>query len=468
MSSSSPELNKFQDLSGKQKFPYSKHKLSIDKTDSDDRLMNIRMSGSSTSVFTTSELLNKLPIGTIIELGLPSNQSSQSSDQKLDLYSDQRQRSSSFSKLGSRETVDAIRKQQPGALKLKHEMPETYLHKPNTIEANRRKSFQLQTSQTPIEMHSVYDINSPNNQAPESDEFWLRHRSLPNIQELVEDSGSEVNPSSPTSKDSKTEIKADKLKQPMEQLKEEIKKPHKMSLDRTFDEKSKEHNAQERRSLYSKASKSSSSSNQSSSSLQRKCQRKKIPVHLSSAKSSSLKQSSTESDSSYYTAHSVHITIPEMETIGSFFRKKGESSSRQPSQAQAISIAMPDKEAYKNLKNFKNFHTSNESTSSSANLSYYSASELFKPPSSSNLNDSTQSLETEAGTIPTIVVLPNSPVTSENSVFFNQQDFNQEKADQEEAEDRKRRLLEHFHLAKEAESKKVDAKRADDRKDDKN
>ena len=50
LSASSPELNKSStEVEGK--FPYSRHKLIIDKTESDDRLMNIRVSaGSSASV----------------------------------------------------------------------------------------------------------------------------------------------------------------------------------------------------------------------------------------------------------------------------------------------------------------------------------------------------------------------------------------------------------------------------------
>ena len=219
----------------------------------------------------------------------------------------------------------------------------------------------------------------------------------------------------------------------------------------------KEHNAQERRNLYSKASKSSSSSNQSSSSLQRKC-RKKLPIHLSSNKTTNLKQSSTDSDSSYYTAHSVHITIPEMETIGSFFKteQSDESiNSNNNSYSSAIQ-SINERETFKNTKISKNFHTSNESNSS-INLSYHSASELFKPSSSSsNLADSTQSLATETSTIPTIVVLPNSPVTSEQNVFFNQQRYETLQTDEEQLQQRRRLLLEHFNLSKDKNKTRLD------------
>lgn len=460
LSASSPELNK-SNLNNKQKFPYSRHKLSIDKTESDDRLMNIRMTtGSSHSVVTTKELLKKLPIETIFQLGLPSNQSSQSSDQKLDtnLFSvdEQRQRSASFTKLGSKETVEIIHQAKLQQTQcLKSEIPETFPHKSSTSEVNRRKSFQLQ-SQTPIEMHSEYDINFQSNFTSQSNDYWLRHRSLPNIQELVEvDSGSEVNPSSPISKESTNnklmniEMKSEKIKQPIS-----IKSP--------FNQHLKEHNAQERRNLYSKASKSSSSSNQSSSSLQRKC-RKKIPLHLSSTKTNNLKQSSTESDSSYYTAHSVHITIPEMETIESFsgIQQSNESinsnNNSYSSAVQSTSISITEREMLKNTKNIKDFHTSNESTNSSVNLSYHSASELFKPSSSSsssNSADSTQSLATETSNkIPSIVVMPNSPVTSEQNVFFNQQQYDHLQTDEEQLNERRRLLLEHFHLTKEDKNK---------------
>lgn len=489
LSASSPELNK---ASSTGKFPYSKHKINIDKTESNDRLMNIRMAtGSSASVVTASELFNKLPIETLIQLGLPSNQSSQSSELKLGAYtsSDQRQRSSSFSKLSSSQTLNAAaaaaaRKTQSIATaghKLKNEIPETYLDKPKVSEANRRKSFQLQSSQTPIEMHSEYDINFQDNYKTDSNDYWLRHRSLPNIQELVEDSGSE-NPSSPTVKDVNNEIvtgvseylskKPAKLKidirtsptkipkDSKEQLREKLTKKHQpKEIQIEEDDSNKQltseeqnlikHNAQEKRTLYSKASKSSSSSNQSSSSLQRKC-RKKIPIHLSSTKSNSFKQSSTDSDSSYYTAHSVHITIPEMETLGSFKQASEDSiGSNNLSYVSTIpessSITMPQREM------LRNFHTSNESTNSSANLSYHSASELSKN-SFNNLNDSTQSLSTETGTIPTVVVIPTSPISSEQNVFFGQ-------TDEELQQDRRRRLLEHFHLTREQND------RLDDKKD---
>ena len=457
LSASSPELNK---ASTNGKFPYSRRKLSIDKTESEDRLMNIRMTtGSSTSVVTANELFSKLPIETLLQLGLPSNQSSQSSEQKLGAYSsaDQRQRSSSFGKLSSSQTLDELRKAEPKAvgLRLKNEIPETYLDKPKQSEANRRKSFQLQSCQTPIEMHSEYDIKYQDNFLSDSNDYWLRHRSLPNIQELVEDSGSE-NPSSPTSKDVNSKFTVTEVaepdqkikvsirtgKQQAKELREKPKEPAKREDHqpaKSIAELASKHNAQEKRTLYSKASKSSSSSNQSSSSLQRKC-RKKIPVHLSSTKSNGVKQSSTDSDSSYYTAHSVHITIPETEPLGHFFQRISSdsisSANVQQAPTSSVVVQMPQREALR-----RNFHTSNESTNSSANLSYHSASELFKG-SSSNLHDSTQSLSTETGTIPTIVVqMPQSPVTSEHDVFFAQ-------SDQEEQEDRRRRVLEHFYLTK--------------------
>lgn len=479
LSASSPELNK---SSTKGKFPYSRRKMSIDKTESEDRLMNIRMTtGSSTSVVTASELFSKLPIETLLQLGLPSNQSSQSSEQKLGAYSaaDQRQRSSSFGKLSSSQTLDVVRKAEQKAigLRLKNEIPETYLDKPKTSEANRRKSFQLQSSQTPIEMHSEYDINYQDTSfLSDSNDYWLRHRSLPNIQELVEDSGSE-NPSSPTSKDVNSKFTVTEVvsaepdqkikvnirtgRQPVKELKEQLKEPAKRDQDhaptKSIAELASKHNAQEKRTLYSKASKSSSGSNQSSSSLQRKC-RKKIPVHLSSVKSNGVKQSSTDSDSSYYTAHSVHITIPETEPLGPFFQRISSDSissanvQQAPGPISSVVVQMPQREALR-----RNFHTSNESTSSSANLSYHSASELFKS-SSNTLHDSTQSLSTEAGTIPTIVVqMPQSPVISEQDVFFAQ-------TDQEEQEDRRRRVLEHFYLSKKK-SDSGDPKETEEKRD---
>lgn len=477
LSASSPELNK---ATTRGKFPYSRHKLSIDKTESEDRLMNIRMTtGSSASVVTASELFSKLPIETLLQLGLPSNQSSQSSEQKLGIYPDQRDGSSSFSKITSGEALDTVRCAPAGAHKLKNEIPETYLHKPSQTEANRRKSFQLQSSQTPIEMHSEYDINYQEIFKNDSNDYWLRHRSLPNIQEIVEDSGSE-NPSSPTSKDTTgksvkfTVTPADhrtmsttkrlpkdsqeQLREKQQQVRELTRKEEGEQAAAKSSGEQFKHNAQERRTLYSKASKSSSSSNQSASSLQRKC-RKKIPVHLSSIKTNSLKQSSTDSDSSYYTAHSVHITIPELETLDSraiFQEASNESicSAKDVDPSASVSISMPEKsEALRKGM----FHTSNESTNSSANLSYHSASELFK---SDNLTDSTQSLSTEASTIPTIVVMPTSPVTSEPNMFFGP-------SDEELQQDRRRRLMEHFHLGKEknkalldTEVKEVDEKDA--------
>lgn len=470
LSASSPELNLKNKASTSGKFPYSRHKLSIDKAESEDRLMNIRMkTGSTSSVFTTAELFNKLPIETLLQLGLPSNQSSQSSEQKLGADSDQRERASSL----STQALEAIRKAQINKeKKFKNEIPGTYLHKPSQSEANRRKSFQLPSSQqAPIEMHSEYDINFQDNYKTDSNDYWLRHRSLPNIQEMVEDSGSE-NPSSPTSKEAKDGsskftdqrpiVTTKKLpKDSVERLQEKrVKKDDysEASLMRSSSEILKQ-NAQERRTLYSKASKSSSSSNQSSSSLQRKC-RKKIPIHLTSGKAGNFKQSSTDSDSSYYTAHSVHITIPEEmpEPLSSIFQTSNESiSSAQQQPPASTAITMPPIPEPQEILKKDFFYVSNESTNSN---SYHSASELFKRLSQDTLNESTHSLSTEAGTIPTIVVMPTSPVTSEQNVFFGQ-------TDQELQEERRRRLMEHFHMSKQNESgNRLDTEASSQPKDD--
>ena len=427
---------------------------------------------------TASELFNKLPIETLLQLDIPSNQSSQSSEQKLGANinnkNDQRHRSSSFSKLSSSQALDALKKAQSAGQRLKNEIPDTYLMKPSTAESNRRKSFQLQT---PVEMHSEYDINYQDAFINESNDYWLRHRSLPNIQELVEDSGSE-NPSSPTSKDvnskftinelpsSSSSTKPNGIKVDVRTSSRKAKEQSKELMSRKEDEAANEqnkHNAQEKRTLYSKASKSSSSSNQSSSSLQRKC-RKKIPIHLSSSsKSNSLKQSSTDSDSSYFTAHSVHITIPEMAPLDFFEQASNDSISSTANNnnlpsSTSVSITMPSahRDPQRERAIRRNFHQSNESTNS--NLSYHSAHELFRT-SNNNLNDSTQSLSTDAGTIPTIVVMPTSPVTSEmqldKNVFFDQ-------SDQMQQQERRHRLLEHFHLTKEKSKALLDTKLKDE------
>ncbi|KAK4336978.1 hypothetical protein RND71_044168 [Anisodus tanguticus] len=378
LSASSPELNKTQLNS---KYSLARHKINIDTNGCDSQLLKIQLkSGSSTSVITPSELMSKLPVEKLLQFALPLK--SQSSILKLkNLESSnnslEKKLSSSIKSLKPETKLDP---EPPKRLytkkvnsKLKNEIPQTFLTKSTNNDSHRRNSFQMQSTQNGIEVYPECNIDCQSNLISDSKDYWLRHRSLPNIQELVEDSGSE-NPSSPTSKETSTkfivtEINSETFFNAQNNLVDK-KNEEKVCFDTikhpddnllTIEEQISLQSAQERRSIYSKASKSSSSS---SSSVQRRYRRKKSD--LKNNGKTNLKHSSTDSESSYYTARSVHITIPEIESN-------------------------------------QIFHNSNDSTISSVNLSYQSANEIPNLENNKNFSNNKIDISADLNSIPTIV-----------------------------------------------------------------
>lgn len=282
---------------------------------------------------------------------------------------------------------------------LKSQIPQTCLVKP-AMDAGRRQSVQLgsrgsiaATLPTNViaAVAAATSIGVVGQPSTSSQEFWLKHQSLPNIQELVEESSSEP-ASSPVRKEPPPTPKTRDKEKAFIDLKHEPtidescfeKRPTsdpspESSATMLEERRGSVESAKEKRRIYSKALSGGSGNGSSGSSggnnvLRKRshCQRTKDSISESLGGS---KPSSTESEGStaFFTAYSMHRPIAEDE--------------------------------------------GKRSTSSSSNVSYGSAKDL--PYASVTKADSVELGEViiepsnVSCTIPTIVVLPTSPAASQ-------------------------------------------------------
>ena len=265
-------------------------------------------------------------------------------------------------------------------------------HKPLTpvLEETRHQSIGEDANSPVFPIDLITAIGLPH-------EYWLRHQSLPNIQEIMEEETSSPTNRSPGFRYSLRRRNSDKSSQDRKlsikrQSAEDKSSPPK-DVPGVPEELKRRDSAEEKRKKFSAMADSSGSNSVGSTSSSAKKHKRKLqaqgPVPAKeketiASPARSLKQSSTDSDSgSYVTARSCVIQISAEDANGD------ESS---VSNRNTISLA--------------EFKKSSQSTSSSV-ASYASARDLFGRASlDSSIVDN----------IPMIVVVQTSPATSEVNI----------------------------------------------------